>query len=295
MKIHSFFHTPTATVTHIVADSETKQCAVIDSVLDFDAQTGEISYEAAHQIIDFIQKNSLSVSWILETHVHADHLTASLYLKETIGGKIGIGQNIQDVLSHWVPFLDLSRNTPLDGSQFDHLFKDNETFWIGKLPVTCWKTPGHTPACVSYLIKDAVFVGDALFMPYVGTSRTDFPGGDAKTSYQSIQRILSLPDETRIFTGHDYPPEGAAPAWESTVALQKKENILVHDAVTQEQYVEKRNKKDEGKPLPKLIFPSLKVNLQAGKWTHAELSPEQESGLPKKRSGNIKPLQNHTK
>lgn len=266
MKIQPFFHADTATITYIVTDEETNQCAIIDSVLDYNLQSGKISYESVQQVIDYVHQNHLQVSWILETHVHADHLTASSYLKEKVGGRIGIGEGIRQVLSHWVPVFNISHDTPTDGSQFDHLFKDNETFLIGNMPVTCWKTPGHTPSCVSYLIKDAIFVGDTIFMPYVGTSRTDFPGGDAQILYESIQRILALPDETRVFTGHDYPLDGNLPAWESTVGQQKKENILVHEEITQEQYVQKRNQRDQGKPVPRLIIPSLQVNLRAGKW-----------------------------
>jgi|TARA_R110002126_G_scaffold187410_2_gene336098 glyoxylase-like metal-dependent hydrolase (beta-lactamase superfamily II) len=264
MDIQHFFDQETATFTYIVSDSDTKHCAIIDPVLNYEPNTGRTSTQSADALIAYVQKHNLTVEWILETHVHADHLTASSYLKKILGGKTGVGENIKHVLDHWVPLFDTSDDTPVDGSQFDGLFADNEEFNLGKLSVRVMLTPGHTPSCVCYCIEDAVFVGDVIFMPYVGTARADFPGGSAAQLYDSIQKILALPHETRIFTCHDYPPEGKAPACLSTVGEQKKTNQMIHDAVSRADYVLARNKKDENKPLPRLLLPSIQVNLRAG-------------------------------
>lgn len=264
MKVHHFFDQATATHTYIVADDATQKCAIIDSVLDYDAAAGRTDTRSADTLIDFVNTHDLTVEWILETHVHADHLTASAYLKEQLGGKIAIGEHIKDVLTYWVPLFDISHDTPMDARQFDHLFTDNETFYIGELPVKVIDTPGHTPACVSYLIDDAIFVGDVILMPYVGTARTDFPGGSAKIQYQSIEKIYALPDETRIFTCHDYPPEGQTPGYVSTVAEQKRTNAMMTANISEADYVKARNTRDENKPVPKLLLPSLQINMRAG-------------------------------
>lgn len=225
MQIESFFDVNTSTVTYVVSDPQTLRCAIIDSVQDFDLYSGRIYFQSADKVIDYIRKMNLQVEWILDTHVHADHLTAASYLKENLGGKIGIGENIKKVLSYWIPIFNTSADTATNGSQFDVLFSDGMQFNIGNLKATVIHTPGHTPDSVSYHINDAIFVGDTIFMPYVGTARTDFPGGSAESLYRSIRKILALPDQTRIFTCHDYPPEGENPAWESTVAEQKKKSI----------------------------------------------------------------------
>lgn len=265
MKIETFFDADTATATYVVSDSDGK-AAVIDSVLDYEPTLGKISTQSADRVIEYVRANGLSVEWLLETHVHADHLSAAWYLKSQIGGRIAIGEHIRDVLGYWVPVFDAAADTPQDGTQFDHLFADNEEFSIGGLRARVLHTPGHTPACVSYLIGDAIFVGDTIFMPYVGTARTDFPGGDAATLYRSIrERILSLPPETRIFTGHDYPPEGSPAAWQSTVGEQRKSNALIRDGVGEAEFVELRNGRDRGKAAPRLILPSVQVNLRAGR------------------------------
>jgi glyoxylase-like metal-dependent hydrolase (beta-lactamase superfamily II) len=264
LHIQAFFDKGTATITYVVSDPATRCCAIIDPVLDFDPQTGMTSTKSADLVIDYIEKSRLIVMWFLETHIHADHLTAAHYLQERCGGEIGISEKIVDVLKHWVPVFNTEDDTPVDGSQFDHLFKDEETFSVGSLTVKVMHTPGHTPACASYLIEDAIFVGDTLFMPYGGTSRADFPGGDAATLYRSIRKILSLPDETKIFTCHDYPPEGHNPAWESTVGEQKKRNIMIREDVTEGQYIEARTKRDSTLPAPRLLLPSIQVNLRAG-------------------------------
>ncbi len=266
MEIKSFFDNVTSTMTYVVIDEETKQCAVIDPVLDYDADSGTTDTKSADVVIDFIQKNDLSVQWILETHIHADHLTASQYIKDELkNGATGIGSKIVDVLSHWVPVFNTAEDTPLDGTQFDEMFQDGEVLKIGNLDMTVMHTPGHTPACVSYQIEDAVFVGDTLFKPQSGTARVDFPGGDAEQLYNSIQNILSLPEETRVFIGHDYPPEGQAPEYESTVAEQKKDNVMINDGIAKEDYIKIREARDKTLKVPKLLLPSLQFNLRAGK------------------------------
>lgn len=265
MHIESFFDNVTATITYVVIDPDTNHCAIIDSVHDFDLNSGRLTSQSAEKIIQYVTKNNLTVEWILETHIHADHLTAAYYLKEKLGGKIGIGENIKKVLAHWLPIFNTETDTPRDASQFDQLFSDGSHFNIGNLNVTVINTPGHTPDSISYLINNAIFVGDTIFMPYVGTARTDFPGGSADMLYQSIQKILALPDETRIFTCHDYPPDNQKPAFESTVSEQKKKNVMINASITQEAFVAARNKKDVNKPVPKLLLPSIQTNLRAGK------------------------------
>jgi len=264
MEIQSFYDKATATVTYIVSDEATRCCAIIDPVLDYDPQGGTIATASADQLIDYINKNGLTLEWLLETHIHADHLTAAGYLKEKLGGAIGISDKIIDVLDYWVPVFDSGEDTPLDGSQFDCLFADGESFNIGNLAVKVTHTPGHTPACASYVIDDAVFVGDTLFMPEGGTARADFPGGDAATLYRSIRKIFSLPDTTRVFICHNYPPEGQPATWETTIGAQKATNILIKDDVTEDHYVETRKSRDSKLPVPRLLYPSIQVNLRAG-------------------------------
>lgn len=270
MKIQHFYDKDTATFTYVVSDQSSGKCAVIDPVVDFDFSAGKISYISAQKIIDYVRENNFEVEWILETHAHADHLTAASYLKEKLGGKIAIGEKITEVLKYWVPVFNLAKDTPLNGSQFDHLFYDGEKFQIGSLEVKVIHTPGHTPACSSYVIGDAVFVGDTIFTPKMGTARTDFPGGSASILFDSIQKLYALGDEMKIFIGHDYPENGAEPRFMCTVAEQKRENILVNQEISKEQYVEIRNKRDFGKPVPKLLLPSIQINLRAGKLGEAE-------------------------
>jgi glyoxylase-like metal-dependent hydrolase (beta-lactamase superfamily II) len=264
MKIQHFFDPQTATFTYVVSDNKSNKCAVIDSVLDFDFSAGKISYNSANKIIEYIKSSNLELEWILETHIHADHLTAASYLKEKLGGKIAINNQIKEVLSFWVPFFNNEGDTPLDGSQFDYLFSDGEIFKIGELEARVIHTPGHTPACSCYMIEDNLFVGDTIFMPYVGTARTDFPGASAKTLYNSIQKILSLPNSTKIHVGHDYPLNGESEKFCVTIAEEKAQNIMLKNAVSEEEYVKNRNNKDLGKAVPKLLFPSIQVNLRAG-------------------------------
>ena len=264
------FDPDTATFTHIVSDPSTQKCAIIDSVLDYDQYSGRTETKSADQVISYINEEQLSVEWILDTHIHADHITASHYLKEKLGGKIGIGAKIKDVLALWVPIFNTNKDTNLDASQFDHIFEEAEVFKLGNVHVKVFHTPGHTPACSSYLIEDAIFVGDTIFMPDIGTARTDFPGGSAATLYDSVKKILSLPDETRIFMCHDYPPEGRDVAWLATVKEQKEKNVLLHDGISKEEYVAVRNKRDEGKAVPKLLLPSIQANLRAGTFGEPE-------------------------
>jgi glyoxylase-like metal-dependent hydrolase (beta-lactamase superfamily II) len=285
MKIEHFFDKDTATFTYVVSDPKTSKCAIIDSVLDYDMNAGKTTTVSADKVIAYVKEQGLSVEWILETHAHADHLTASHYLREKLGGKIGIGEHIKEVLKFWVPLFNTAHDTSLDGSQFDHLFKDGEVFTIGSIEVKVMHTPGHTPACLTYLIEDTAFVGDTIFMPYVGTARTDFPGGSAQTLYQSIQKLLALPEATRIFTCHDYPPEGQSEGFLSTVADQKAKNSMVHDGVSEAEYVAARNAKDKGKAVPRLLLPSIQVNLRAGDLGKAESNGVQYIKIPLNKLG----------
>lgn len=264
LTIKTFFDEVTATCTHIVSDPDSCKAAIIDSILNYDQYSGRISTQSIDQVVAYIRDNSLSVDWILDTHIHADHLTGSHYLKEQLGGQIGISAKIKDVLALWVPIFNTAEDTCLDASGFDHLFEDGEVFKLGNIDVQVIYTPGHTPACVSYLIEDALFVGDLLLMPDLGTARTDFPGGSASSLYDSVKKVLNFPCNTRIFICHDYPPEGRGIAWESTVKEQKEKNILVNDAVTKDEYMAVRHKLDEGKPVPKLLLPSIQANLRGG-------------------------------
>ena len=264
MNIKYFFHDDTSTFTYIVSDASTKKCAVIDPVLDYNIHSGRTKTIFADKIIEYINDNNLTVEWLLENHAHADHITAANYLKNKIGGKTGIGENIKEVIKFWVPVFSTESDTPLNGSQFDHLFKDQEIINIGNLEVKIIYTPGHTPACVSYLIQDSIFVGDTIFMPHMGTARTDFPGGSSKTLYQSIQKIYQLPNETKIYVGHDYPPQGQQPEAVSTVLEQKQKNNMINQEVSESEYVSLRNSKNKGKPVPNLLLPSIQVNIRCG-------------------------------
>ncbi|MDP1723177.1 MAG: MBL fold metallo-hydrolase [Alphaproteobacteria bacterium] len=285
MNIQAFFDKNTSTITYVVSDETTHKCAIIDPVLDYDPLLGKITTNSADILIEYIKSNALYVEWILETHIHADHLTAAHYLKVKLGGKIAIGANITEILKFWIPIFNTSQDTPLDGSQFDYLFKDNEHFSIGSLDVKIMYTPGHTPACISYLINDAIFVGDTIFMPHMGTGRTDFPGGSAEILYDSIQKILQLPPETRIFTCHDCPAEGTSALYESTVKEEKKSNILINDAITKEEYIEKRRKRDQSITVPRLLLPAIQVNMRAGYLGKAESNEMQYIKIPINKIG----------
>lgn len=268
--VKAFFHEPTFTVSYVVSDGKSGKCAIIDSVLDYDPKSGRTSTEAADELIAYLKDQNLSPEWILETHVHADHLSGAPYLKEQVGGEIGIGANVTTVQTVFKGVFNTEKTMPVDGSQFDCLLKDEEVIRCGELDIRILFTPGHTPACVTYVIGDAVFVGDTMFMPDFGTARCDFPGGDATQLYKSIQKILSMPDETRLFMCHDYAPNGRGYEWETTVAAQKNDNIHVNNSVSADQFVEMRDRRDAELDMPVLILPSVQVNMRAGNFPEPE-------------------------
>ena len=264
-EVIAFFDEPTNTVSYVVKDPDSNACAIIDSVMDIDYAAGRIAYESANAIIAFIQKNNLKLEWLIETHVHADHLSGAPYIQGKLGGKIGIGENITIVQETFGKIFNEGTEFQRDGSQFDHLFKDGDAYRIGTMTAHAMHTPGHTPACVTHVTGDAAFVGDTLFMPDGGSARADFPGGDARTLYRSIKRVLSLPETTRLFMCHDYGPNGRDIRWETTVAEQRAHNIHVKDGITEDEFVATREARDKTLAMPKLIIPSLQVNMKAGK------------------------------
>jgi glyoxylase-like metal-dependent hydrolase (beta-lactamase superfamily II) len=261
--VKAFFDPQTWTYTYVVYESKGSACIVIDSVLNYDPKSGRTKTESADEVIAFIQENRLQLEWILETHAHADHLTAAPYIQEKLGGKIAIGNHITTVQGVFKGVFNLD-DVAVDGSQFDALIKEGEPIAFGNLSFKALYVPGHTPACMAYEIGDSIFVGDTLFMPDVGTARCDFPGGSASNLYRSIQSILKYPPSTKLYMCHDYPPNGRPPEYQSTVADQKKSNIHVHNGVTEEQFVAMRNKRDAGLEMPVLILPSIQVNIRAG-------------------------------
>jgi glyoxylase-like metal-dependent hydrolase (beta-lactamase superfamily II) len=267
--VYGFFHESTFSVCYIVADPATKQAAIIDPVLDYDEKAGRVSTDFAEMLLAEVASRGLTVTWILDTHPHADHFTAAAYLKDKIGAPTGIGERVVDVQKLWKGFYNLP-DFPADGSQWDRLFADGDTFSIGDLPVRVMFSPGHTLASITYVIGDAAFVHDTLFQPDFGTARADFPGGDAAELYRSIQAILALPDETRLFTGHDYQPGGRPLAYESTVAEQKAENVHLKDNPDEAAFVARRKSRDETLPMPKLILHALQVNMRGGRLPDAE-------------------------
>ncbi len=272
--IQPFFDRSTWTVSYVVSDNATQAAAVIDPVLDYDFKSGHTNTKAADQVLGYVEDKGLKVEWILETHAHADHLSAARYLQERVGGRIGIGENIREVQATFKKLYNLERNFLPDGSQFDHLFKDGETFRIGEVEAKAMLVPGHTPADMAYLIEDSVFVGDTMFMPDVGTARADFPGGDAATLYRSIRRLLDLPPQTRMYVCHDYPPAGREAKWETTVAEQRAKNIHVRDGITEEGFVAMRKARDATLEVPTLILPSIQVNVRAG-----QMPPADDNGV----------------
>ena len=263
-EVSTFYDKQTSTFSYVVKDPQSNACAIIDSVLNLDYNSGRPSHTSADEIIDFIKRNQLQLQWIIETHVHADHLSAAPYLKEKLGGKLGIGAHITTVQNVFGHIFNAGTEFQRDGSQFDRLFNDGDTYQIGKLTATAIHTPGHTPACMTHIIGDAAFVGDTIFMPDGGTARADFPGGDARVLYRSIKKVLSLPAETRLFMCHDYQPNGREVEYETTVAAERKENIHVHDGITEEEFVAMREARDATLNMPVLILPSLQVNMRAG-------------------------------
>ena len=273
-EVAAFFHETTNTFSYVVSERDGPHAVVIDSVLDYDPNAGRTSHEFADRILEFVESRGLAVDWILETHVHADHLSAAPYLKERLGAPVAIGDQITAVQSIFKQVFNAGPTFHTDGSQFDLLLADNDEFMIGSLLAHVMHTPGHTPACVTYVIGDAVFVGDTLFMPDYGTARADFPGGDARTLYRSIRRILQLPPNTRVFLCHDYKAPGREiHAWKTTVAEQKESNIHVHDGVSEEDFVALRVARDRELDMPALILPSVQVNMRAG-----SLPPPEENG-----------------
>jgi glyoxylase-like metal-dependent hydrolase (beta-lactamase superfamily II) len=268
--VQSFFDHATSTVTHVVSAGPGSACAIIDSVLDFDPKSGRTSTRSADAVIAYVRAQELRVEWLLETHAHADHLSAAPYLAEQLGGRIAIGEDIRTVQHAFSNIFNTHPPTPEDGSQFDHLIARDASFTIGRLEARAMHVPGHTPADMAYQVGDAVFVGDSLFMPDLGTARCDFPGGSAKMMYQSVRRILDLPDATRLFMCHDYPPAGREARWVTTVAEQRASNVHIRDGVTEQQFVEMRTTRDATLDMPTLILPAIQVNINAGHLPDAE-------------------------
>ena len=263
-KVQAFFDEATNTISYIVKDPSSDSCAIVDSVMDIDYAAGRITYDHADQLIAQIKKQGLKLEWIIETHVHADHLSAAPYIQEKMGGKIGIGANILVVQDTFGKIFNEGTEFQRDGSQFDALFEDGDTYTIGNMQAVALYTPGHTPACMTHVMGDAAFVGDTLFMPDGGSARADFPGGDAGTLYDSIQKVLTLPDEMRLFMCHDYGPNGRDIAWETTVAEEKTHNIHVGGGKSREDFIKFRTERDATLAMPRLIIPSLQVNMRAG-------------------------------
>ncbi len=269
--VQPFFDEPTNTFSYVIRDPDSRACAIVDSVLDFDYAAGRARVDSADAIIEYVRAEGLQVQWVLETHVHADHLSAAPYLQDTLGGQTGIGEHIREVQEIFGKVFNAGTDFARDGSQFDRLFRDGDRFWIGGLEARVMHPPGHTPACLTYVIGDAAFVGDTLFMPDYGTARCDFPGGDARALFRSIQKVLALPPETRLFLCHDYKAEGRdqfAPM--TTVAEQRRANIHVHDGVTEDEFVALRTERDATLGMPRLILPSVQVNMRAGDMPPAE-------------------------
>lgn len=272
--VHAFFDPDTWSLTYIVQDPNSGSCAIVDPVLDYEAASGQTTTESADEVVAKVEAENLTVEWILETHVHADHLSAAPYLQKRLGGKIGIGAHITEVQNIFGNLFNAEPEFHRNGSQFNQLFADGDTFAIGGLTVTAMHTPGHTPACMTYHIGDSLFVGDTLFMPDFGTARCDFPGGNARALYQSIQRLFTLPPETRIFMCHDYMPNGREMRYETTVGEQKKFNIHLHDGISEDEFVTMRSAKDKTLGMPALMLPSVQVNMRAG-----ELPPPEDNGI----------------
>jgi glyoxylase-like metal-dependent hydrolase (beta-lactamase superfamily II) len=273
-EVTAFFDEPTNTVSYVVADPGTGKCALIDSVLDYDQASGRTDHRSADAMVAFVRERGLEVSWILETHVHADHLSAAPYLKQRLGGELAIGRGITVVQDVFGKIFNAGTEFQRDGSQFDRLFEDGDTFELGGIGCRVMHTPGHTPACVTYVVGDAAFVGDTLFMPDFGTARCDFPGGDARQLYRSIRRIFELPDETRLFMCHDYKAPGRGEyRWETTVGEEKRHNVHVREGVTEDEFAAMRTARDKTLGMPRLILPSVQVNMRAG-----QMPPPEDDG-----------------
>lgn len=269
--VNAFFDNDTNTVSYVVIDPQTRHCAIVDSVLDYAANAGRTRTHSAQRLVDFVKAENLTVDWLLETHVHADHLSAAPWIQQQVGGKLAIGEHIRTVQDTFGKIFNAGTEFARDGRQFDHLFADGERYKIGNLEARAIHTPGHTPACMSHVIGDAVFVGDTLFMPDYGTARCDFPGGDARTLYQSVQKLLALPDETRMFLCHDYLPDSRSEIqWETTVGDQRQDNIHVHEGISEDEFVRMRENRDATLDMPRLIMPSVQINMRAGHFPPAE-------------------------
>ena len=278
--VKAFFDQGTWTFTYVVYEKPNTPCVVIDSVLNYDPKSGRTKTKSADEVIAFVKEQGLTADWILETHAHADHLSAAPYIQKHLGGKIAIGSHIQDVQKVFKGIFNLESEFPTNGSQFDYLIEEGQDIYAGNLTIHPLFVPGHTPACMAYAIGDAIFVGDTIFMPDVGTARCDFPGGNAKTLYQSVQKILSYPDDTRLFMCHDYPPTDRPIAYETTVGEEKQKNIHVHEGVTEPQFVEMRNQRDQTLEMPVLILPSIQVNIRAGHPPPAEANGKTYLKIP---------------
>lgn len=272
-EVLAFFDEDTNTFSYVVRDPESNACAVVDSVMEIDYAAGRLSYEGADKIIAYIQREGLELQWLIETHVHADHLSAAPYIQEKLGGLIGIGEHIVTVQETFGKIFNAGTEFERDGSQFDRLFADGDSYFVGNMECHAMHTPGHTPACMTHVMGDAAFVGDTLFMPDGGTARADFPGGDARILYQSIKRVLSLPDSVRLLMCHDYMPDGRAVEFETTVAAERRENIHVGGGVSEDAFVAMREARDATLGMPRLILPSLQVNMRAG-----HLPPGEDNG-----------------
>ncbi|PMS29857.1 glyoxylase-like metal-dependent hydrolase (beta-lactamase superfamily II) [Trinickia symbiotica] len=273
--VESFFDPVTSTFTYVVHAGDGSPCAIVDSVLDYNPCSGRTSTVAADRVVAFVRAHGLSVQWLLETHAHADHLSAAQYLKRELGGKTAIGEQIRAVQHTFKRVFNLGADVPADGTQFDHLFTSDETFSIGSLTAEALHVPGHTPADMAYKVGDAVFVGDTLFMPDVGSARCDFPGGDAHSLYRSVTKLLSLPAETRLFMCHDYPPPTREACCQTTVAEERHMNIHLREGVAESDFVEMRTRRDRTLSMPALIIPSVQVNIRAG-----EMPPPESNGVP---------------
>lgn len=269
-KVDAFFEPQTSTITYVVSDPSTGICAIIDPVLDFDPRSGRVSDHSVETVMDFVHEHRLEPRWILDTHIHADHLSGLDVARQRLGGLCGTGDQVGQVQDCFADFYHLGADFPRDGRQFDHLFADDEEFHVGSLEAKALHVPGHTPACTAYLIGDCLFVGDTMLMPDFGTARCDFPGGDAATLYRSIRRLLELPSATRLFVGHDYGPGGRAIAWETSVRDQRANNVHVHDGIGEAQFVQMRTARDASLDVPALMLAAIQVNIRAGRLPEPE-------------------------
>lgn len=280
-RVEAFFDPATYSYSYVVTDPITRRCAVVDPVLGYDPASGHTSHAGADRLIAYVRQQGLVVEWLLETHVHADHLTAAPYLQQELGGRLAIGEQITQVQAFFGELFNAGSEFATDGSQFDHLFQDGEAFKVGSLEARAIHTPGHTPACMTYVIGDAAFVGDTLFMPDYGTARCDFPGGDARTLYRSIQKLFALPDQTRLFMCHDYKAPGRDEfRYETTVAEQRAHNVHVHDGISEDEFVAMRTARDTTLAMPSLILPAVQVNMRGGRLPPAEANGRRYLKIP---------------